>query len=88
MQVLGEYACDLAVQYSGAMSGEHGDGLARSALNPKLFGPQLYATLQEVKRTFDPDNLLNPGKIVNAPPLTENLRYGRILPDHRAQDGL
>jgi FAD/FMN-containing dehydrogenase/Fe-S oxidoreductase len=76
MQVLGDYACDLAVQYSGAMSGEHGDGLARSSLNPKLFGPQLYATMQEVKRTFDPDNLLNPGKIVNAPPLTENLRYG------------
>lgn len=76
MQALGEYACDLAVQYSGAMSGEHGDGLARSALNPKLFGPQLYATMQEVKRTFDPDNLLNPGKIVDAPPITENLRYG------------
>ena len=76
MQVLGDYACDLAVQYSGAMSGEHGDGLARSALNPKLFGPQLYHTLQEVKRTFDPENLLNPGKIVNAPPITENLRFG------------
>jgi Fe-S oxidoreductase len=76
MQVLGDYACDLAVMYSGAMSGEHGDGLARSALNPKLFGPQLYATLQEVKRTFDPTNLLNPGKIVNAPPITQNLRYG------------
>lgn len=77
MQILGDYACDLAVKYSGAMSGEHGDGLARSALNPKLFGPELYAALQEVKRTFDPENLLNPGKIVNAPPLTENLRYGK-----------
>jgi Fe-S oxidoreductase len=76
MKVLGDYACDLAVQYSGAMSGEHGDGLARSALNPKLFGPQLYATMQEVKQTFDPDNLLNPGKIVNAPPITNNLRFG------------
>jgi FAD/FMN-containing dehydrogenase/Fe-S oxidoreductase len=76
MQVLGNFACDLAVKYSGAMSGEHGDGLTRSALNPKLFGPQLYAAMQEVKRTFDPENLLNPGKVVNAPPLTENLRYG------------
>ena len=47
-----------------------------AAYNPKLFGPTLYATLQEVKRTFDPDNLLNPGKVVDAPPLTENLRYG------------
>lgn len=76
MHVLGDYACDLAVQYSGAMSGEHGDGLARSALNPKLFGPQLYATLQEVKRAFDPGNLLNPGKIVDAPPVNQNLRFG------------
>jgi FAD/FMN-containing dehydrogenase/Fe-S oxidoreductase len=76
LQLLGEYACDLAVQYGGAMSGEHGDGLARSALNPKLFGPQLYATLQEVKHTFDPNNQLNPGKIVDAPPVTESLRYG------------
>lgn len=76
MQVLGDYACDLAVQYSGAMSGEHGDGLARSALNPRLFGDKLYATLQEVKRTFDPENRLNPGKVVNAPPITESLRFG------------
>ena len=42
MQTLGEYACDLAVSYGGTMSGEHGDGYARSALNPKLFGPELY----------------------------------------------
>jgi FAD/FMN-containing dehydrogenase/Fe-S oxidoreductase len=76
LQILSDYACDLAVQYSGAMSGEHGDGLARSAHNPKLFGPELYATLQAVKRTFDPEGRLNPGKIVDAPPLTENLRYG------------
>ena len=76
LQVLGNYASDLAVEYGGAMSGEHGDGLARSAHNRKLFGPTLYAALQEVKRTFDPDNLMNPGKIVDAPPLTENLRFG------------
>jgi Fe-S oxidoreductase len=76
LQALGDYACDLAVQYGGAMSGEHGDGLARSAHNPKLFGPKLYSTLQEVKRAFDPTNLLNPGKVVDAPPVTENQRYG------------
>ena len=76
MQALGDYACDLALEYGGAMSGEHGDGFARSSHNPKLFGPKLYATLQAVKRTFDPDNLLNPGKIVDAPPLTEHLRFG------------
>jgi Fe-S oxidoreductase len=80
LQIVGDYACDLAVQFGGAMSGEHGDGLARSSHNPKLFGPKLYATLQEVKRAFDPDGLLNPGKIVDAPPLTANLRTG---PDYQ-----
>ncbi|HXF63397.1 MAG TPA: FAD-linked oxidase C-terminal domain-containing protein [Caldilineaceae bacterium] len=76
LQHLGDYACDLAVEFGGAMSGEHGDGLARSAFNARLFGPTLYATLQAVKQTFDPQNLLNPGKIVDAPPPTENLRFG------------
>ncbi len=45
-----------------------------------LFGPELYGALQDVKRTFDPDGLLNPGKIVDAPPLTEHLRFG---PDYQ-----
>ncbi len=77
---LGRFACDLAVRYAGAMSGEHGDGLARSSLNPRLFGPQIYATLRAVKQVFDPENRLNPGKIVDAPPPTEFLRFG---PDYR-----
>jgi FAD/FMN-containing dehydrogenase/Fe-S oxidoreductase len=76
LQIVGDFATDLCLKYGGAMSGEHGDGLARSAHNPKLFGPTLYGALQEVKRIFDPHNLLNPGKIVDAPPLTENLRMG------------
>ncbi len=70
------FAASLAVKYGGAMSGEHGDGLARSSLNPQIFGPVLYQALREVKQLFDPDNRLNPGKVVDAPPLTENLRYG------------
>ncbi|HSF29729.1 MAG TPA: FAD-linked oxidase C-terminal domain-containing protein [Candidatus Tectomicrobia bacterium] len=67
---------DLVLEFGGAMSGEHGDGLARSHLNRKLFGPQLYRAFQDIKRAFDPFNIMNPGKIVNAPPMTENLRYG------------
>jgi FAD/FMN-containing dehydrogenase/Fe-S oxidoreductase len=66
---------DLVLEFNGAMSGEHGDGLARSHLNKKLFGPQLYSAFQDVKRAFDPLNIMNPGKIVAAPPMTENLRY-------------
>ncbi len=80
LQDLGSYACDLALSYGGTMSGEHGDGLARSPYNEKLFGPALYKTMQEVKRTFDPNNIMNPGKIVDAAPLTNNLRFG---PDYR-----
>jgi FAD/FMN-containing dehydrogenase/Fe-S oxidoreductase len=76
LRIVGEYATDLCLKYGGAMSGEHGDGLVRSAHNPKLFGPVLYQALREVKAAFDPHNLMNPGKIVDAPPLTENLRMG------------
>lgn len=67
---------DLVLEFDGAMSGEHGDGLARGYLNEKLFGPRIYRAFQEVKRAFDPQNLLNPGKIVDSPAPTENLRLG------------
>ncbi len=80
LQHLGVYACDLALEYGGAMSGEHGDGLARSIHNERLFGPTLYAMLRDVKRTFDPEGLLNPGKVVDAPSSSENMRFG---PDYQ-----
>jgi FAD/FMN-containing dehydrogenase/Fe-S oxidoreductase len=65
---------DLVLEFNGAMSGEHGDGLARSHFNAKLFGPVLYEAFRQVKRVFDPNNLMNPGKIVDAPAMTESLR--------------
>jgi FAD/FMN-containing dehydrogenase/Fe-S oxidoreductase len=71
---------DLVLRYGGSLSGEHGDGLVRSPFQEKMFGPVLYNAFRELKQAFDPQNLLNPGKIVNAPPLTANLRYG---PAHR-----
>jgi len=58
------------------MSGEHGDGLARSHLNERLFGPEIYEAFRQVKHAFDPECRMNPGKIVDAPPMDENLRYG------------
>jgi FAD/FMN-containing dehydrogenase/Fe-S oxidoreductase len=67
---------DLVLKYSGALSGEHGDGLVRSPFQEKMFGPILYQAFRTIKQTFDPDNILNPGKIVDAPPLAANLRYG------------
>ena len=67
---------DLLMELDGAMSGEHGDGLVRSEWIESMFGPEIYQALTEIKRAFDPDNIMNPGKIINAPPMTENLRFG------------
>jgi FAD/FMN-containing dehydrogenase/Fe-S oxidoreductase len=76
-------ATDLASRFGGVMSGEHGDGLQRSELNERIFGPELYAAMQEFKGIWDPRGLMNPGKKVNAPPMTENLRFG---PTYRAHE--
>ncbi|HEY7157811.1 MAG TPA: FAD-linked oxidase C-terminal domain-containing protein [Gemmataceae bacterium] len=73
-------ATDLVLEYGGSLSGEHGDGLARSEWNEKMFGPAVYRAFCRVKQAFDPKQLLNPGRIVHAPPMTENLRYG---PDYK-----
>ncbi|HEY7322988.1 MAG TPA: FAD-linked oxidase C-terminal domain-containing protein [Candidatus Binatia bacterium] len=72
---------DLVLEFNGAMSGEHGDGLARSHFNQKLFGSALYEAFRQVKRVFDPKNLMNPGKIVDSPAMTESLK---ISPQYRA----
>ncbi len=70
------FSVDLLRGYGGSLSSEHGDGRARSWLNEKFFGPDLYKLYQQVKQIFDPHNILNPGTVVNAGPMTENLRYG------------
>jgi FAD/FMN-containing dehydrogenase/Fe-S oxidoreductase len=76
MYAMMEEISDLVMAYGGSMSGEHGDGLARSWLNEKHFGPTLYRAFKEVKRAFDPDNRMNPGKVVDGPSPKENLRFG------------
>ncbi len=73
----------LVKKYGGSWSGEHGDGLIRSYKNRELFGDALYEAFREVKHAFDPEGLMNPGKIVDAPPMTDDLRYGEgytVLP--------
>jgi Fe-S oxidoreductase len=72
---------DLVLDFHGALSGEHGDGLARSHFNKKLYGPVLYDAFRRIKQAFDPKNLMNPGKIVDAPAMTESLR---ISPSYQA----
>jgi len=76
MQELTGEAFKLAINYGGVMSGEHGDGLQRSYLNERLFGPTLYQAMRELKSAFDSNGILNPGKVVDALPPQENLRYG------------
>jgi FAD/FMN-containing dehydrogenase/Fe-S oxidoreductase len=66
----------LVLEFGGALSGEHGDGLVRSPFMKQMFGETLYEAFRELKRTADPLGIFNPGKIVDAPPLTANLRYG------------
>jgi len=75
MAAISAAAAALVLRFGGAMSGEHGDGLARSQWNEKLFGTRLYQAFRQIKAAFDPQGVMNPGKIVDAPPLTENLRY-------------
>ncbi len=84
-QKISEETFALVQKYGGSWSGEHGDGLIRSYKNRELFGDTLYEAFREVKHAFDPETLLNPGKIVDAPPMTETLRYGedyQVLPLH------
>ena len=75
MRRIAEEVTDLVLEFGGSLSGEHGDGLARSEWNKKMFGPVVYEAFCQVKQAFDPRNLLNPGRVVHAPPMTENLRY-------------
>jgi FAD/FMN-containing dehydrogenase/Fe-S oxidoreductase len=67
---------DLVLEFGGALSGEHGDGLVRSPFMRRMFGDTLYEAFREIKRTFDPQGIFNPGKIVDAPPIANNLRLG------------
>jgi len=76
MEEMAHAAAELAHRFGGVMSGEHGDGLQRSELNEVIFGADLYAAMREFKGIFDPQGLMNPGKVVDAPSMTRNLRYG------------
>jgi len=75
-RAISEEVFELVLKYGGSWSGEHGDGLIRSYQNRRLFGDRLYEAFRSLKSAFDPAGLLNPGKVVDAPPLTESLRYG------------
>lgn len=71
-----ERAADLVVRYGGSLSGEHGDGQSRGELLGKMFSPELMTAFRELKGIFDPDNRMNPGKLVDPLPLDDKLRLG------------
>ena len=69
-------AADLVLSYGGSLSGEHGDGQARGAMLPKMFGPKIMQAFEEFKTIWDPDWKMNPGKLIRPYRIDENLRYG------------
>jgi FAD/FMN-containing dehydrogenase/Fe-S oxidoreductase len=76
MRRIAESVSDLALEFGGAMTGEHGDGLVRSCWLEKMYGRRILEAFRQLKRLFDPHALLNPHKIVDARPMTEHLRQG------------
>jgi len=85
MRAIAEDAFAMVREYKGSHSGEHGDGIVRSEFHEKMFGAELVQAFEEVKDSFDPQHLFNPGKIVRAPKFDDrsNFRYG---PGYRADD--
>ncbi|MFG3023585.1 FAD-binding and (Fe-S)-binding domain-containing protein [Streptomyces sp. NPDC048254] len=71
-------AADLVASYGGSLSGEHGDGQARGELLPRMYGEAVVAAFRQVKALFDPDNRMNPGKVVDPYRVDENLRLGPL----------
>jgi FAD/FMN-containing dehydrogenase/Fe-S oxidoreductase len=82
MRAIAEEAFEMVREYKGSHSGEHGDGLVRSEFHETMFGGQIVADFREVKQRFDPDNVLNPGKIVDPPKMDDRTLF-RYRPDYR-----
>ena len=83
LRSVADEVCTLVTEFGGMNSSEHGDGLVRSEFNARIFGDELYGAMRSVKALFDPHNRFNPGKKVDAPRMTENLRepaLSRALP--------
>jgi FAD/FMN-containing dehydrogenase/Fe-S oxidoreductase len=82
MRAIAEEAFAMVREYKGSHSGEHGDGLVRSEHHLAMFGPRIVKAFEEVKDTFDPTGLFNPGKIVRPPKMDDRSLF-RFKPDYR-----
>lgn len=71
---IAEASAHLVKKYNGSLSGEHGDGLVRAEFIPIVLGQRNYELFRRIKKTWDPHNIFNPGKIVDAPPMDQSLR--------------
>ncbi len=82
---ISEASARLVKKYQGSLSGEHGDGRVRAAFIPLMVGEKNYELFRRVKFTWDPHNIFNPGKIVDAAPMNRFLRYEPDMktPEHR-----
>jgi FAD/FMN-containing dehydrogenase/Fe-S oxidoreductase len=85
MRAIAEEAFAMVREYKGSHSGEHGDGIVRSEFHEQMFGSRIVADFREVKQRFDPDHLLNPGRIVD-PPRMDDRSLFRYPPDYRISD--
>jgi len=76
VKAIADEITDLVMEFGGAISSEHGDGRARSPYLERVYGTSIVEAFRQLKRAFDPKNLLNPGNIVAPSALTDHLRYG------------
>ena len=95
LESISREVADLVIEFDGSFSGEHGDGIVRGHWAEKLFGSELVQAFRDIKSTFDPDGIMNPGKIIDTPDIKDNLRIGptyQTMPvvtrlDFTAEDG-
>ena len=80
MSAVAEEVVALVAEFDGVNSSEHGDGRVRSPFNPRIFGDDLYEAMRRTKALFDPHNRLNPGVMVDAAPITTDLRDPALPP--------
>jgi FAD/FMN-containing dehydrogenase/Fe-S oxidoreductase len=85
MRAIAEEAFEMVREYKGSHSGEHGDGIVRSEFNRPMFGDRMMRNFEWVKDRFDPEGLLNPGKIVRAPKMDDRSLM-RYAPDYSVPD--
>lgn len=76
LRSIAEQTLSLTLSLGGAMASEHGDGIARGEWLRQTYGDEVIAAMRTLKRVADPDNLLNPNKMFDAPPMDTHLRYG------------